>query len=68
MVRVHFRLLERSGKDEYTMEKPLTILISGVVTIGIITALFYPGRQTVAGVKAGFSGANSLLKTSITGK
>lgn len=50
------------------MERPLTILISGVVTIGIITALFMPGRRTVEGIKAGGDAATGLLKTSITGK
>jgi hypothetical protein len=50
------------------VERPLTILISGVITIGIITALFMPGRQTVAGIKAAGTASQGLLRTSITGK
>lgn len=50
------------------MERPLTILISGVVTIGIITALFMSGRQTVSGIKATGTATQGLLYTSITGK
>jgi hypothetical protein len=43
-------------------------LISGAITIGIITALFLPGRQTVAGIKAGGNAVSGILRTSITGK
>jgi hypothetical protein len=44
------------------------ILIGGTVTIGIITALVLPGRQTANVTKAGFTGAQGLLGTAITGK
>lgn len=43
------------------------IFVEGVVTIGIITALFMNGRQTAAGLKAGFGGASQLLGTAIKG-
>lgn len=43
------------------------VFVSGVITIGIITALFLPGRQTVSAIKAGGSAAQGLLKTSIRG-
>ena len=34
------------------MNKPLTVLVAGLVGIGMATALFAPGRQTVGGIKA----------------
>ncbi len=43
------------------------VFVVGVVSIGLATALFAPGRQTTNALKATFSGANSLLKTSISG-
>lgn len=43
------------------------VFVTGVVTIGIITALFMNGRQTANGIKAGFSGASTLLGTAIKG-
>jgi hypothetical protein len=43
------------------------IFVTGVVTIGIITALFMNGRNTVRGVTAGFGGASQLLGTAIKG-
>lgn len=45
----------------------LKIFTQGVITIGIITALFLPGRQTVAGIKAGGSAAQGLVKVAIRG-
>lgn len=50
------------------MQEILKAGIQGVITIGIITALFLPGRQTVAGFKAASSGFQGILRTSITGK
>jgi len=41
--------------------------VAGVITIGIITALFMNGRNTAGVLKSGFSGANSLLGTAIKG-
>lgn len=49
------------------MQEVLKIGVSGLITIGIITALFLPGRQTVAGIKAGGTAAQGLLKTAIRG-
>jgi hypothetical protein len=45
----------------------LKIFVTGVISIGIITALFLPGRQTVAGIKAGGAAASGLLGTAIKG-
>jgi hypothetical protein len=56
-------LVEESG----TMGKGIAILAGGLVTIGVITALFMPGRQTVAGVKAVGSAGSNLLGTAIRG-
>lgn len=50
-----------------TAGKAATLFISGVVGIGIVTALFLPGRQTVAGIKAGGKAASGLLGTAIKG-
>lgn len=49
------------------MAEAMKLGISGLITIGIITALFLPGRQTVAGIKAGGTAAQGLLKTAIRG-
>jgi len=43
------------------------VFVTGVVTIGVITALFLPGRKTVQGITAGFGGASKLLGTAIRG-
>lgn len=45
----------------------LKILAQGAITIGIITALFLPGRQTVAGLKAGGGAIQGILGTAIKG-
>jgi len=42
--------------------------VVGVVGIGLVTALFLPGRQTVAGFNAVGKSAQGLLRTSISGK
>lgn len=49
------------------MGKTAQIFVAGVVSIGIITALFMNGRQTAQGVTAGFNGASNLLGTAIKG-
>ena len=43
------------------------VLVTGVITIGIITALFLPGRSTVAGITATGQAASGLLGTAIKG-
>jgi hypothetical protein len=45
----------------------LRTFTQGIITIGIITALFLPGRQTVAGIKAGGTAVQGILKTAIRG-
>jgi hypothetical protein len=50
-----------------TSGKALTLLVSGVVGIGILTALFLPGRQTVKGIQAAGSAGSGLLGTAIQG-
>ncbi len=50
------------------MGKAAAIGIGGIVTIGIITAMFLPGRKTVQGITAGGKAGSNLLGTAITGK
>ncbi len=45
----------------------LQIFVAGVVSIGIITALTLPGRQTVGVIKAGGTAGSGLLGTAIKG-
>lgn len=49
------------------MGDAVRIFTQGLITIGIITALFLPGRQTVAGIKAGGDAGSKLLHTAIKG-
>ena len=42
--------------------------VVGVVSIGLVTALFAPGRQTTAFAKEVLTGANNLLSTAESGK
>lgn len=49
------------------MEKVLATAVGGVITIGIITALFLPGRTTVAGITAGGKAFSGVLGTAIKG-
>lgn len=44
------------------------IFVTGVVSVGVATALLAPGRQTTSVLKAGFGGASRLLSTAETGK
>jgi len=43
------------------MGKTGQILAAGLVAIGMATALFAPGRQTVAGIKAGGTAGSGLF-------
>lgn len=44
------------------------VFVVGIVSIGMATALFAPGRQTTQVVSAGLAGANNLLRTAETGR
>jgi hypothetical protein len=48
--------------------KALTILVAGVVTIGLATALTLPGRQTVGVIGATGTATKGVLGTAISGK
>lgn len=50
------------------MGKTGTIIATGLVTIGIVTAATLPGRQTVQVVKAGGTAGSGLFRTVISGK
>jgi len=50
-----------------TAGKAATLFISGIVGVGIVTALFLPGRQTVQGIKAAGTAGSGLLGTAIKG-
>lgn len=50
------------------MGKTGTILAAGLVSIGLVTAAFGPGRQTVSGIKAVTDGGSKLFGTVISGK
>jgi hypothetical protein len=43
------------------------IFVAGIVTIGIVTALTLPGRQTVGVISATGSAGSGLLGTAIKG-
>jgi hypothetical protein len=49
------------------MEQTIRIFVSGVITIGVITALFLPGRSTVKGIGAIGDASSKLLGTAIKG-
>jgi hypothetical protein len=38
-------------------------LAGGLILIGVLTVMFLPGRQTVAGINAGFNGLQGLFAT-----
>jgi hypothetical protein len=42
--------------------------VVGTVTVGLVTALFMPGRQTNAVAGTVINGANKLFSTAVTGK
>ena len=41
--------------------------VKGFVLMGVITAAFLPGRQTVQGIKTAFGGFSQAEKTAIRG-
>jgi len=49
------------------MGDAIKIGVTGVITIGIITALFTNGRTTVAGIGAIGTASSNLLGTAIKG-
>jgi hypothetical protein len=49
------------------MQDTIKIFVTGVITIGIITALFMNGRTTVQGIGAVGSASSGLLNTAIKG-
>ena len=49
------------------MGSAIKIGITGVITIGVITALFLPGRTTVQGIGAIGTASSGLLNTAIKG-
>jgi len=44
------------------MNKPLTILVAGLVGIGMATAVLAPGRQTIGVTKAAGSAGSGLFR------
>lgn len=50
-----------------TAARAVTIFAAGIITIGIATALFLPGRSTVKGIKAAGEAASGTLGTAIKG-
>jgi hypothetical protein len=49
------------------MKRGSTIFLSGLVTIGVVTALVLPGRNTVGAAKAIGQAGSGLLGTAIRG-
>jgi hypothetical protein len=49
------------------MQETVKLFVTGVITIGIITALFLPGRSTIQGIQAAGSASSGLLNTAIKG-
>jgi len=49
------------------MQDTIKVFVTGVITIGIITALFMNGRSTVSGIQAAGSAGSGLLNTAIKG-
>lgn len=49
------------------MGRNVTLFVTGIVTIGIITALVMPGRKTADVVNAGGTASSKLLATAIKG-
>lgn len=50
------------------MSKNVTIFVTGIVAIGIVTALVLPGRNTTNVIAATGTAGKGLLGTAITGK
>ena len=49
------------------MGRNAQIFVAGVITIGVITALTLPGRNTVGVIKATGTASSGLLGTAIKG-
>lgn len=49
------------------MQDTIKVFVTGVISIGIITALFMNGRTTVQGITATGTAASGLLGTAIKG-
>lgn len=49
------------------MEKTGQIFVAGLITIGILTAMFLPGRQTASVIKSSGDAGSNLLSTAIKG-
>jgi hypothetical protein len=49
------------------MQDTIRIFVAGVITIGVITALFLNGRTTVQGIGAIGTASSGLLNTAIKG-
>jgi hypothetical protein len=49
------------------MGDAVRIFVAGVITIGVITALFLPGRSTVQAIGAAGTASSNLLGTAIKG-
>jgi len=49
------------------MNDAIRIFVAGIISIGIITALFLPGRTTVAAIGATGTSASGVLNTAIKG-
>jgi hypothetical protein len=50
------------------MNRPVTVFVAGLVTIGIITAAVLPGRTTAASIAAAGSATSNVLGTAISGQ
>ena len=49
------------------MQDSIRIFVAGIITIGVITALFLNGRTTVQGIGAVGTASSGLLNTAIKG-
>jgi hypothetical protein len=49
------------------MQDTVKIFVTGIITIGVITALFMNGRTTVQGITAAGTASSGLLNTAIKG-
>jgi hypothetical protein len=49
------------------MQDTIKVFVTGVITIGVITALFMNGRNTVQGITAAGNASSGLLGTAIKG-
>ena len=49
------------------MQDTVRVFVAGLISIGVITALFLPGRTTVAGITAIGTASSGVLGTAIKG-